>query len=70
MLRGRRALLSVLQILPESEVAARVHVSQAAVSYWASGRYVPSNRARLELEAHCEIEAVLWEAPDKSTKRH
>lgn len=60
---GRIMLLRVLQVLPAREVALRVHVSEMTVSNWRAGLWSPSPRARLALEAHFGLPAVLWDLP-------
>jgi transcriptional regulator with XRE-family HTH domain len=61
--RGRRALLAVLQIIRGREVAARVRVSPASVSYWLHGLRRPSARSRAMLERHVRIPATWWDEP-------
>lgn len=65
---GRRVLLAVLQRIRAREVALRVHVTPAAVSWWTSGRYRPSTRSRALLERHCRIEARLWDLPVRGNR--
>lgn len=68
MTAGRRALLSVLQVLRGREIALRVRVHKSNVSRWASGAWQPSRRARIMLELHCRIPADLWDV--NSQRRH
>lgn len=59
---GRRELLRALQITTEIEVALRCHVTQSAVSRWATGRTKPSIRHRRALAEHLWITAE-WDDP-------
>lgn len=70
---GRRRLLAVIRVLGTREVSLRAHVHNSTVSRWASGALPPSERARLALEAHCQIPRESWgstrSSPKKAAKR-
>jgi hypothetical protein len=51
----------VIQVIGAREVALRVHVHESNVSRWAAGQWLPSYRARVALEQHCQIPRESWE---------